>query len=180
MADEMKHDTLEHRAAGNFYHRFWNVFGHRTKPRAFPASHQDRNIGFRRSTDEVAQKMNAEKTAVAVEHRHVPKRARLHEIEHGHAISLGTDCEEVSRHHLGDRRVHRLAGEKAAANVAIRDEADDAARFVLHQNEFARVRFDRPHGVANGRRLADHEMQGFDAIDAHVRISGVLTKPTGN
>src|SRR6185312_11015456 len=91
MADEMEHDALEHRAAGDFQHRLRDTFSHRAQPRAFSARHYNGHVQLGRSPDQVAQEVDADEAPVAIEDGHMLERASFHQIEHRNTISFGAD-----------------------------------------------------------------------------------------
>ena len=131
-------DVLQHGLAGHGQQGLGAVFGVGPQPGALAAGHDDHEVRTGTGRGQVAEfvpQVQAQQAALGVHHRQLQQFVGAHEMGDGVAVKARGDHEGVAVDEGVDRAVQVEPAQQAAADVAVSEGTDEAARRVHDQGD---------------------------------------------
>ena len=141
--------------AGDRDHRLGQVVGQRAKAHALAAGHDDRPVRADHGLQELLEQVEADGTAVGVDDGHGIDAAGAHQLQGGRAAIARRHRQVAAGQDRRDGVREVRAAEERAAQVAVRDDAGQAAVRVDGERDAGGATIHGGHRIAEGRALGD-------------------------
>ena len=120
-------DGLQQRPSADIEHRLGALARQRAEPFAKPARHDENGIRIMRRLDQLVERLDADQLAVAIEQRKLLDGFLPHQVQPLLARQGRRRRHRGAVHDFGGQSRELNAAQQAAADVAVGDDADEAA-----------------------------------------------------